>query len=89
MEKFIDVKYTQWTRFYFDEEADLNQIISVLEKTDDINDILYKESYKFDYTEELLDTSEYITPQENNAATIEIWQDEQLIWDNFNGREVN
>lgn len=89
MEKFVDVKYTQWTRFYFDEEADIDKIISKLEQTGDINEVLYKEPYKWDYSEELLDSCDYLTPGENDAATMELWIDEQLIWDNFNGREIS
>lgn len=88
MEKFIDVKYTQWTRYYFEQEADLSRIIDELKKTDDIRDVWYDE-FKMACVEELVDTAEYITPQENNAATIEVFEGEDMIWNNYNGREIN
>lgn len=92
MRKYVDYKYTTWGRLYFKEDADMSKIIDKLEQGYLPSELCDEPKLGFDEFEQIEDTEEYITPQENdNQPTIEVytqlkgtenWQ--ECIWDNVN-----
>lgn len=90
MSKYIDVKYTVWGRYKFDDETDLLPIIKHLEIEQYPEDLANFEGYQ-EY-ESMTETEEYIPPLLNgNLATIEVYDNvkdtedwQECIWDNVN-----
>lgn len=87
---YIDYKATIWGRLYFKEDADMQKVIKKLEEGFLPSELCDDESLKFSRFEHLVDTEEYITPEENNnQPTIEVYGKivntdlwEECIWNN-------
>jgi hypothetical protein len=85
---YIDVKVEVWQRIFLSDDADFKEIIELLEvhtPSELWNVGKYDPSF-----ETLLDTEEYISPEENGGqSTIEIYNnDGQLVWDNSIKQEL-
>lgn len=89
MRKYVDYKYTSWGRMYFKEDADISKIIDKLEQGYLPTELCDEPELGFDEFEQIGDTEEYITPQENdNQSTIEVYQNvkdtefwQECIWE--------
>jgi hypothetical protein len=82
----IDVKKSIWERFYYNDEVDIQRIIKDLSinKGESPYDIICSVEAGFESCEELDETDCYITPEENQAPTIEVFDDDGMqIWSNF------
>lgn len=92
MKKYLDYKHTSWSRLYFKENTDMSKIIDKLEQGYLPSELCDDPDLGFDEFEQIDDTEEYITPEENdNQPTIEIYQNgkepgnfQECIWDNVN-----
>lgn len=76
-EFYIDVKETCWNRYFFETQEDFQNALQncIKTKTASFED--------FDYVENLLETCEKITVEENNGSpTVEAYFANQLVWDN-------
>jgi hypothetical protein len=90
MSKYIDVKYTVWGRYKFDDDTDLLPIIKKLEEDSHPQSICDFEGYQ-EY-ESMTETEEFIPIEENdNQPTIEVYENvkdtqnwQECIWDNVN-----
>ena len=90
--KYLDYKYTNWGRIYFKDNANMSKIIDKLEQGYLPAELCDDPELGFDEFEQIGDTEEYITPQENNnQPTIEIYENvkettfwQECIWDNVN-----
>lgn len=84
MEKYIDVKVTTWERYYLKEDENLDRVVQILKKfNSDLN--ILSLTTEFSETKCLLELNEYMTLEENNDnATVEVYENEKLIWDNRN-----
>lgn len=86
---YIDVKYTIWQRAKFSDEANINIVIEKLKAEHEFDkynvpDVIHDDTYGFIENEILYDTDEFMSPQENNAATIEVYNDKhECVWTNF------
>jgi hypothetical protein len=90
--KYVDYKQTIWCRAHFKNDADMQKVIQELENTGDV-DCIFDEDLGFEEDEVLYDTSENMTPEENDGQpTIEVYQQHEdetvnfqdLIWNNEN-----
>jgi hypothetical protein len=94
MSKYIDVKYTVWGRFSFDDSTDLKPIIEHLEKEQYPEELEKFEGY-LGY-ESMIETEEFIPIEENdNQPTIEVYENvkdtqnwQECIWDNSFESEI-
>lgn len=92
MRKYLDYKFESWGRMYFKEDTDMSKIIEKLEQGYLPSELCDDPDLGFDEFEQISDTEEYITPQENgNQPTIEVYQNikdienwQECIWDNVN-----
>ena len=78
---YIDVKVTVWNRLVFSDDTNMNALIKEIEQygLDEVID----DAKGFIETETLYYTEEQLTPSDNDkAATIEIYQNKELIWEN-------
>lgn len=98
MSKYIDLKVTAWDRLTFHDHADMNKVIAALENGLSVDDIC-DEEYGFNYSDIMLDTEEYLTPENNDGeATIEVYTDSDIhgmpldinepIWTNAHTTEL-
>ena len=81
MKNYIDVKVTVWNRIHFTDDTDMSKLRHDMEQggMEEVTD----EARGFVDNETLYDTEERLTPQDNGkASTIEVYQDEKLIWEN-------
>jgi hypothetical protein len=84
MSKYLDFKITTWKRLYFKDDQDLDKTISDLYKGFTPYEIESEEC------EDLCDTEEFIGVNENDGcSTIEIYDNNKLIWDNSYTSEIN
>lgn len=84
MSKYLDFKVTTWKRLRFKDNQDLNQII------DDIYKGFTPYEIESEECENLYDVEEFVSLDENDGcSTIEIYEDDKLIWDNSYVSEVN
>ena len=84
MKKYLDFKVTTWKRIHFKDDQDLNQII------DDLNKGYTPYEIESEECENLYDVEEFISVNENDGcSTIEIYEDDKLIWDNSYISEIN
>ena len=90
MNNYIDEKITIWRRHYFNEHADLENIVKIIDETGSVDDVI-DESLGFVESDTLYDTSEFISPNENNnQATIEVYNtNQELIWNNVDKNNIN
>lgn len=80
---FVDTKVSIWTRAHFTDEADMQEIIRQIKK-EGLNSAFSDENGYTEY-EILYDTEVPIKPENNNGApTIEVYQGDEVIWDNSN-----
>lgn len=89
--KYIDVKLTTWGRYHFNSDADLKSFAEDFEKGYLPSEICPDNERGFVEYENLYETEEWITPQENdNQPTIEMYEPneentfQEVIWDNVN-----
>ena len=83
---YIDVKYTIWQRFYYNDKSKMEKLSKIIEKNGNIDDVIDND-LGFEEMEILYDTEEYITPEENKASTIEVYENNELIYENFKNIE--
>jgi len=78
---YVDMKQTMWIRYYFKPGSDLNKIKEALIK--DHNDVA-DEELGYDYSEDLMDTTEDMLVEDNEGfSTIEIHdENHQIFWEN-------
>lgn len=81
----LDIKFSIWERIKFDNEEQMLDVMEKL-KTGELRTGLDVMDYLEVYSEPLDDTSEELTPEENNSnPTLEIIDDEgEIIWNNTN-----
>lgn len=87
---YVDVKYTIWKRYYYNEKANLQEIIDCIKEND--ADYGVDEAEGYDYSEELFDTTTFVEPEDNdNQPTIEIFENDNpnILWDNVNKYNKN
>ncbi len=81
--KYIDVKVTIWNRIHFQEDADIQKAIAVIEN-EGIESV-YDEALGFQEYSPMYETEENISPQDNEGnSTIEVYEDDKLLWENTN-----
>jgi hypothetical protein len=84
MSKYLDFKITTWKRLILNDNQDLEKTISELYEGFTPYDVESKEC------ENLYDTEEFMSVYENDGcSTIEIYQNDKLIWDNSHISEIN
>lgn len=78
MENYVDEKVTTWIRHYFTDDTDMEEVVKTIKECSFsyIFDDNFVESEKLDY-EHLLDVSD-----NNGEATIEVYKNDKLIWNN-------
>lgn len=78
---YVDVKVTVWERYYYKKGSDISKIVEVAK--DEVS-LLSDPDIGFSETEFMIDTSEFMLPNENmNQSTIEVYDDNgDLFWDN-------
>lgn len=81
-ENYIDVKCTIWQRFHYTDKSKMQKLSKIIEKSGNINDVI-DDDLGFKEMETLFDTEEYITPEENKGPTIEVYENNELIYENF------
>lgn len=84
---YVDVKHTIWQRIHFKDDADMDRIVGDIERTGDAEE-LYDEEYGFEENEVLYDTAEFIPAKENQAPTIEVYENYKLIYENWNDEDT-
>ena len=89
---YVDYKVTVWRRIEVPEEISLEQLKEIVKKDSYPWDVkeFFDDEHIFFEENEMSDTEEFISPQENdNQPTIEIVEYEgrgdKTIWDNVNG----
>ena len=82
---YIDVKESIWKRYYFSDNANLERIVEDLKiNIGEPYDIICSKEAGYEYCEDLDETDAYITPEENQAPTIEVYNGEhECIWQNM------
>lgn len=81
MSKYVDIKVTVWQRLYFDEETNMQDIIKVIKDEGPIN--VANEEIGFIKMETLDETEDVMTVEENeDNPTVEVYDEDELIWDN-------
>lgn len=76
-------KATIWGKLEFENFADTNKIIELLETNHSINDLTKDPSLHFNYDEYMCDTEDVLKPEDNDGeCTIEILKDNHKLWDN-------
>ena len=81
MGNYVDVKVRVWNRIHFEDNANMEKILSIL-KTKGIEGIT-EETLGFRGYSTLYDSEEQITPAENKGdATIELYENETMKWHN-------
>lgn len=79
--KYIDIKITAWQRLHFKENTDMKALAEILNQTC-LDEVLTTEM-GFVYCESLEDTESLMLPEQNdNKSTIEIFDNEDVLWDN-------
>ncbi len=90
MSNYIDYKATIWLRIPIESDKVLKKVKKRIEEgllPAELYDKLSMEDLS--QCETLYDTEEFINPNENNGqATIEIYKDDKLIWDNSYESEI-
>lgn len=80
MKNYVDYKMTVWSRVYFKDSTDMNDIVDKI-KENGINGAF--EDPGFEETELLFETEVYLAPDENKEeCTIEVYKDDDKIWTN-------
>lgn len=70
---YVDTKVTVWQRLHFDDSANMENVIEVLKRTGNTNDIC-DDMFGFRECETLYDSETHITPAQNDGnATLEIY----------------
>lgn len=90
MSNYIDYKATIWFRIPIESDEALKKVKEKLE-TGSLPVHVYDELLMEDLgqCETLYDTEEFINPNENDGqATIEIYSDDKMIWDNSYESEI-
>ena len=81
MKNYIDVKVTVWNRIHFTDDTDMSKLLNDIEQGG--MEEVTAEARGFVENETLYDTEERLMPEDNGkASTIEVYQDEKLIWEN-------
>ena len=82
---YIEYKVTCWKRVHFNENTNPKKVIQVLEE--DGLGYVFDEELGFVEQEDLYETEQYMTPEENGGcSTIEVYENnnpaDDLIWSN-------
>lgn len=78
---YVIIKYTAWEGYHIKDESNIDAIISGLKQSIIPDQFLEEVGV---YMGEADSPREYLTPKENQAATIEIYNDnDELIWKNM------
>jgi hypothetical protein len=87
----IDYKATVWFTIDINDVESLPKILERLNSGDSINDLYDHEDINISGSECVLETEEFLPPQENdNQSTIEVYDiDGKLVWDNSIESQVN
>lgn len=87
MSSYIDHKITIWERIYIDDNQ-VNAIKNLLIGGKNINDLFNEDIV--DNNHFLLETEQSITVEENNnQATLQLFYDNNIIYDNKDGECLN
>jgi len=79
---YIDYKCTLWSRIHFDNKEDLNDCIEKIKNQGYIPST-FSEDDGVSQFEDLADTAEFISPNENDGqSTIECCIGNKIVWDN-------
>ncbi|MGC4234569.1 MAG: hypothetical protein QM594_16425 [Niabella sp.] len=85
MMNYIDIKVTIWNRLSFSDDTNMKEIAKLVEQLglDEVID----EARGFIENEPLYETEKELSPEDNNQrSTIEIYEQEELIWTNGPGQ---
>lgn len=80
---YIDVKHTIWGRYNIPDSINLEEFKEELNNclNSEQDSLIQEKCPNFEY---LIDTSDYMVPSENQAPTIELYNDNnECIWENF------
>ena len=81
--KHLDFKVTTWKRLHLSDDSNINKIISEL-------NTYTPYEIESEECENLYDTEQFMSVNENDGcSTIEIYENDKLIWDNSYISEVN
>lgn len=81
MKKYVDVKISMWKRVEFDEDADIKEVITIIQK-EGVEEI-YNYNLGQRQSETMEETEATLTPEENGGeATVEVFMDDTLLWNN-------
>jgi hypothetical protein len=86
MNKYIDYKITQWKRLYLDDSTDMKKITEIIESLGfhiSVINRLFDKDLGFSKVEPLYETEEAIDPEVEQRATLEIYDNNKLIYKNF------
>ena len=84
MDNYVDIKYTIWQRAHFKDNTNMQKIVKLIKE--DYN-YIFDEELGFKENEILYDNEEFIPPEENKASTIEVYENNKLIYENFKNIE--
>lgn len=79
---YIDYKITIWKRLHFSDDTDMNNIVDILEETNDLDNV-FDDDLGFKESEILYDTENEIAVEDNDYnTTVEVYSNDSLIWEN-------
>lgn len=76
----VEYQTKVWQVAYFNDDADMEEIKNMINKGN-FHDI-FDENIGFVENNTLYDTEEYLYPEDEGAATLEIYKNGELIYDN-------
>lgn len=83
MSKFVDYKCTVWGRLHFNDEANMEAVIEKLKEGYTPAELCDYPELQFEFFNFIDDTEEFLSVEENDFnSTIEVWVDENVIWEN-------
>ena len=83
MKNYVDVKFTIWDRYYIDNSVNMRELMEKISKGEILPQNGIDESEGFIEGEMLFETMEFLPPNENNnQSTIEVYENDNLIWNN-------
>ena len=73
---YVDVKMTVWERVYINSEESLEEVINKIYNLGTMDEIYDAITSNIVDSEMMYDTSELMTPEENGAPTIEVYNED-------------
>ena len=90
MSKYVDYKCTVWGRLEFDDSVNTDVIISKIKEGFLPAELFDAEELKLKGFHFVDDTEESMSLEENDGnATIEVFDDDKMVWDNSYQTEIN